>query len=70
MLTPKQLKCYKAMEAYKAKNGVMPSYRELMELLGLNSLSGIHRMITGMEERGAVVRFHNRARAIRLLPLQ
>lgn len=70
MLTPKQLECYRAMEGYKSRNGVMPSYRELMELLGLKSLSGIHRMVEGMEERGALQRLPDRARAIRLLPLQ
>ena len=69
MLTPKQLECYRAMEAYKARNGVIPSYRELMEILGLNSLSGIHRMVAGMEKRGAIQRLRGQARAIRLLPL-
>lgn len=67
MLTRKQKECYEAMVAYEKRNGVIPSYDELMDILGLNSKSGIHRLLTGLEERGAIQRIPNRARAIRLL---
>ena len=69
MLTPKMLQLYRVMEAYKARNGVMPSYQEMADMMGINSTSGIQRLILGLEERGALVRLPNRARAIALRPL-
>jgi repressor LexA len=70
MLTPKMLQLYKLMDAYKAKNGYMPSYDEMADMMGLHSKSGINRLICSMEQRGAIKRIPNQARAIRLLPLQ
>ena len=69
MLTKQQLKCYNAMKDYKARNGVIPSYDELVDLMGLKSKSGVHRMVVSMELRGAIERIPGMARAIRLLPL-
>lgn len=69
MLTKKQKECYDALRDYKAKHGIIPSYDELMVILNLKSKSGIHRLIVGLEERGAIRRLRNRARAIRIIPL-
>ena len=69
MLTMKMLKAYRAMEDYKKRNGVMPSYQEMTELFGVKSKSEVARLIISLEERGAIQRIPNRARAIRLLPL-
>ena len=69
MLTPKMLKLYRIMEDYKARNGVMTYYEEMVDMMGLKSKSGINRLIISMEERGAIKRLPNQARAIRLLPL-
>lgn len=69
MLTKKQLQLYRLMEDYKQRNGIMPSYEEMQEMIGLKSKSGVHRLITGMEARGVIRRFPNLARAIELKPL-
>lgn len=70
MLTRKQLECYRVIERYQKQNdGISPSYGEMCGLLGLNSKSGIHRLILGLESRGALVRVPNASRAIRLVPL-
>ena len=70
MLTPKMLQLYKLMGEYKDRNGYMPSYEEMTDMMGLASKSGINRLICAMEARGAIYRLPNQARAIRLLPLQ
>lgn len=69
MLTQKQLEAYNAMKAYKDRNGVIPSYEELADMIGIKSKSGVHRLIMGLEERGAIRRIPNRARCISLKKL-
>jgi len=69
MLTPKMLQLYGIMKEYKDRNGYIPSYDEMAEMLGLKSKSGIHRLIVAMEKRGALRRLPNQSRAIQLLPL-
>lgn len=69
MLTPNMLKLYKVMAQYYERNGYMPSYQEMADMLGLQSKSGIQRMIEEMEKRGALRRLPNKARAIKLLQL-
>src|SRR3546814_5187545 len=49
--------------------GVSPSFDEMKEALGLKSKSGIHRLITGLEERGFIRRLAHRARALEVLRL-
>ncbi|HSR56482.1 MAG TPA: transcriptional repressor LexA, partial [Alphaproteobacteria bacterium] len=51
------------------QNGVSPSFDEMKDALGLKSKSGIHRLITGLEERGFVRRLPHRARALEILRL-
>lgn len=69
MLTKQQLKLYKLMSDYRQRNEHMPSYDEMMDMMGLKSKSGIHRLIKGLEQRGALTRLPNHARAIKLRPL-
>ncbi len=49
--------------------GVSPSFDEMKDALGLKSKSGIHRLVTGLEERGFIRRLPHRARAIEVLRL-
>lgn len=51
----------------ESHNGVTPSFEEMKNALGLRSKSGIHRIVQALEERGAIVRLPNRARAIGLV---
>lgn len=50
-----------------AVDGVCPSFEEMRDALGLKAKSNIHRLITGLEERGIIRRLPNRARAIEIL---
>src|SRR4029450_10419420 len=50
-------------------DGVSPSFDEMKEALRLKSKSGIHRLITGLEERGFLRRWPHRARALQVLKL-
>jgi repressor LexA len=52
---------------YVTRHGVSPSFEEMRDSLELRSKSGIHRLITGLEERGYIRRLAHRARAIELL---
>jgi len=52
-----------------SETGVSPSFEEMKEALLLKSKSGIHRLITGLEERGFIRRLPHRARALEILRL-
>ena len=67
MLTRKQLDLLKYIHAAVQKDGVSPSFDEMKEALDLRSKSGIHRLITALEERGFIRRLAHRARAIEIL---
>jgi repressor LexA len=67
MLTIKQLKLLNYLIKSIKTNKVSPSYEEMKVALGLNSKSGIHRLVTALEERGFIIRLHNKARAIKIL---
>lgn len=69
MLTRKQHELVLYLHRYLAEHGVSPSFEEMKEALGLRSKSGIHRLITGLEERGFIKRLQHRARAIEVLRL-
>lgn len=66
MLTRKQLELYQIIKGYKERNGVVPSYEEMADMIGQKSKSGIHRMIVALERRGAIQRLPHCARAISL----
>ncbi len=67
MLTQRQLQLLRFIHAYMREHGVPPSFEEMRHALGLRSKSGIHRLISGLEERGYIRRLAYRARAIEVL---
>ena len=69
MLTKKQLQLLEFIHKRVQKDGVPPSFDEMKEELGLRSKSGIHRLITGLEERGYITRLAHRARALEITRL-
>ncbi len=69
MLTRKQLDLLEFIHSRLKKDGVPPSFDEMKEALDLRSKSGIHRLITALEERGFIRRLPHRARAIEIVRL-
>lgn len=69
MLTKKQLDLLKFIQKRVQADGVPPSFDEMKEALDLRSKSGIHRLITALEERGFIRRLAHRARAIEIVKL-
>lgn len=69
MLTRKQHRLLMLIDSRLKENGVPPSYDEMKDTLGLKSKSGIHRLITGLEERGFIRRLPHKARAIEIIRL-
>ena len=69
MLTKKQFELLKYIDSHLKIYGVSPSFDEMKHALGLKSKSGIHRLITGLEERGFIRRLPHRARALEILKL-
>ena len=69
MLTKKQYELLLFIDRRLKESGVSPSFEEMKEALGLRSKSGIHRLMTGLEERGFVRRLPHRARALEVLRL-
>ena len=67
MLTTKQKELLMFIHERLKETGVPPSFDEMKEALGLKSKSGIHRLITGLEERGFLRRLPHRARALQVL---
>ena len=66
MLTRKQKELLDYLTARAKKSEVSPSFDEMRDALGLASKSGIHRLVSGLEERGYIRRLANRARAIEI----
>jgi repressor LexA len=69
MLTRKQYELLLFIHRHLGENGVSPSFDEMKEALNLKSKSGIHRLITGLEERGFIRRLPHRARALEVVRL-
>lgn len=69
MLTRKQLDLLKFINSRVRRDGVSPSFDEMKEALNLRSKSGIHRLITALEERGFIRRLAHKARAIEVLKM-
>ncbi len=69
MLTRKQLELLRFVHERLTETGVPPSFDEMKDALDLRSKSGIHRLITALEERGFIRRLPNRARAIEVIKL-
>jgi repressor LexA len=69
MLTRKQYELLRFIDQRLKEAGVPPSFDEMKDALDLRSKSGIHRLITALEERGFIRRLPNRARAIEVIKL-
>lgn len=69
MLTAKQQQLLSYIKQHLDQGGVSPSFEEMKEALDLKSKSGIHRLISALEERGFIRRLPNRARALEILKL-
>lgn len=69
MLTRKQMELLDFIRQRTDRDGVPPSFDEMKEALSLRSKSGIHRLITALEERGFIRRLAHRARAIEIVKL-
>jgi repressor LexA len=69
MLTRKQHELLSFIDRHLKESGVSPSFEEMKEALNLRSKSGIHRLISALEERGFLRRHHHRARALEVTRL-
>jgi repressor LexA len=69
MLTRKQYELLVYIDSYLKRKGYSPSFEEMKEALELKSKSGIHRLISALEERNYLGRRHHRARALEVLRL-
>lgn len=67
MLTRKQHELIRFIQSRLEETGVSPSFEEMKEALDLKSKSGVHRLISALEERGFIRRLPNRARALEVL---
>jgi len=69
MLTAKQRELLLFIDDRLKESGVSPSFDEMREALDLKSKSGVHRLISALEERGFIRRLPNRARALEVMKL-
>ena len=69
MLTRKQHELLLYIDRRLSESGVSPSFEEMKEALDLKSKSGVHRLISALEERGFIRRLANRARALEVLKM-
>ncbi len=69
MLTRKQQELLLYINSRLGEDGISPSFDEMKDAVGLKSKSGIHRLITALEERGFIRRLPHRARALEVLKL-
>ncbi len=67
MLTRKQHELLSFIQVRLEESGISPSFEEMKEALDLKSKSGVHRLISALEERGFIRRLPNRARALEVL---
>ena len=67
MLTEKQHQLLSYLSDYQAEKDITPSFDEMRAAIGLASKSGIHRLVSALEERGYIRKLPNRARAIEIL---
>src|SRR4051812_3929028 len=69
MLTVKQRELLMFIDQRLGQTGISPSFDEMREALDLKSKSGVHRLISALEERGFIRRLPNRARALEVVKL-
>ena len=66
MLTKKQKELFDYLSNYIAKNSISPSFEEMKNAVNLKSKSGIHSLITSLEQRGFIKRLKHKARAMEI----
>lgn len=69
MLTARQNDLLKFIAGHTSEHSYCPTYDEMAGALGINSKSGVHRLVTALEERGFIRRIPDRARAIEVLKM-
>ena len=67
MLTKKQKELYDFLKDYISSNHISPSFEEMKNAVNLKSKSGIHRLITSLEQRGFIRRLKHKARAMEII---
>src|SRR6201997_2796140 len=67
-ITRRQRELYDFISRFVAENGYSPSFEEIGEGMGLNSLATVHKHISNLEKKGLLTRDYNRSRSIDLLP--
>ena len=67
MLTKKQKELFDYLKEYMSNNQISPSFEEMKEAVNLKSKSGIHRLISSLEERGFIKRLKHKARAMEIV---
>ena len=67
MLTKKQKELFDYLKEYISSNQISPSFEEMKEAVNLKSKSGIHRLITSLEQRGFIKRLKHKARAMEII---
>ena len=67
MLTKKQKELFEFLKSYIAANDICPSFEEMKGAVNLKSKSGIHRLITSLEQRGYIKRLKHKARAMEII---
>ena len=67
MLTKKQKELFDYLKNYISSNQISPSFEEMKSAVNLKSKSGIHRLITSLEERGFIKRLKHKARAMEII---
>lgn len=69
MLTHAQAELLAFIDGFQRQNdGISPSFEEMKEAIGLKAKSGVHRLISALEERGKIRRIPNRARCLQVVP--
>ena len=66
MLTKKQKELFEYLSEYIFKNNISPSFEEMKNAVNLKSKSGIHRLVTSLEQRGFIKRLKHKARAMEI----
>src|SRR5215813_2254688 len=67
-ITRRQRELYDFLSRFVAENGYSPSFEEIGEGMGLNSLATVHKHVTNLEKKNLLTRDYNRSRSIDLLP--
>ena len=67
MLTKKQKELFDYLSNYISKKNISPSFEEMKIAVNLKSKSGIHRLITSLEQRGFIKRLKHKARAMEII---